>query len=458
MDATPVRPLSHAVDARLDRISVITRSHRTWVALLGIFFTFDLVDLNTFAYVAPALRSEWGLSITTVGVVTSASFLGMFVGGLLGGRLADRYGRRPTILVAATFYSVCSLLSALSVDAVMLAVTRVLTGFGLQAMTGVLLVYVTEMFPRDKRGRYQSLTLALGLLGVPIAAAVARLLVPIGPGAWRWVFVIGAGGIVGVILSARLLPESIRWQVAQGRDTAAEPVLAKLEAQARAIVGHELPQADSSAETADSGHIRDLLTPPYLKRLIIASIVMVCLILGYYGFSSWIPTLLVADGYTRTQSLNYSLVLSIAAVPGALSAWPLVDRWERKTLILCLSLVVTVLLLAFGISSGAVAVMVIGFLIIMLMQALVAVLYTYLPEVFPTRLRGLGSGFANSVGRLSGVAGAFIVAGIYSSLGYTAVFLYLAVVMVLLGTVLAAFGERTTRRRLEDVAAAAESA
>src|SRR6266568_7407244 len=111
MDATPVAPPSPSAGARLDRISVITRSHRTWVALLGIFFTFDLVDLNTFAYVAPALRSEWGLSITTVGAVTSASFLGMFAGGLLGGRLADRYGRRPTILVAATFYSACSLLS-----------------------------------------------------------------------------------------------------------------------------------------------------------------------------------------------------------------------------------------------------------------------------------------------------------------------------------------------------------
>ncbi|WP_024803591.1 MFS transporter [Nocardia sp. BMG51109] len=458
MDATPVAPPTRAADARLDRIPVVTRSHRIWVALLGIFFTFDLVDLNTFAYVAPALRSEWGLSITAVGAVTSVSFLGMFLGGLLGGRLADRFGRRPTILGSAVFYSTFSLLSAVSVNVEMLAVTRVLTGFGLQAMTGVLLVYVTEMFPREQRGRYQSLTLALGLLGVPIAAAVSRLLVPIGPGTWRWVFVIGAGGIVGVILSVRLLPESIRWQVAQGRAEEAEPVLAKLESEARGILGRDLPEPGPAVETAESGNIRELLRPPYLQRLTVASAVMICLILGFYGFSSWIPTLLVEDGYTQTESLNYSLVLAIGAVPGALLAWPLVDRFERKTLILGISLVVTVLLLAFGISSGAVLVMVIGFLINMLMQMLVAVLYTYLPEVFPTRLRGLGAGCANSVGRLSGAAGAFIVGGVYSGLGYTAVFLYLALVILLLGTLLALFGERTTRRRLEDVGSAPEPA
>lgn len=450
MGVTPTSALPQRANARLDRLPVITRSHRIWVCLLGIFFTFDLVDLNTLAYTAPALRSQWGLSIGTIGFLTSASFFGMFFGGLLGGRLADRFGRRPVVLASGAFYSLCSLLSALSVNAAMLAVTRVLTGFGLQAMTGVLLVYVSEMFPREKRGRYQSLILAVGLVGVPIAATVSRLIVPLGTGSWRWVFVIGASGIVCVAASWWLLPESIRWQVAKGRAQRAEGVLVRLEDEARAATGRDLPEPSGVAEPPESGRLRELLTPAYLKRTVVASAVMVCLILGFYGFNAWIPTLLVAQGYTETQSLTYSLILSIGAVPGALLAWPLVDRLERKTLILGISLVVAMLLLVFGVVGGAVAVVVVGFLINMLMQMLVAVLYTYLPEIFPTRLRGIGSGLANSSGRLSGVAGSVIVAGVYAGIGFTAVFVYLALVMVLLGIILAMFGERTTKRSLED--------
>ena len=88
------------IAARLDRLPVITRTHRTWVVLLGALFVFDLVDLNSFAYAAPALRTQWGLSIGTVGVVTSAGFVGMFLGAIVGGRLSDRIGRRPVLILS----------------------------------------------------------------------------------------------------------------------------------------------------------------------------------------------------------------------------------------------------------------------------------------------------------------------------------------------------------------------
>ncbi|MEV0688108.1 MFS transporter [Nocardia sp. NPDC050378] len=143
----------------------------------------------------------------------SAREVGMFFGAIAGGRVSDRWGRRPVLIGATVIYSCFSLLTALSPNLETLTVFRLLTGFGLQNMTGVLLVYVSEMFPRHLRGRrYQAILLAIGISGIPVAALVSRLIVPLGPGMWRWIYVVGALGVLGLFLAIRMMPESVRWQ------------------------------------------------------------------------------------------------------------------------------------------------------------------------------------------------------------------------------------------------------
>lgn len=454
----PAAAVTADLAVRLDRIPVITPTHRRWAGLLGFLFVFDLVDLNSFAYAAPALRAEWGLSIGAVGAITSAGFVGMFLGAIAGGRLSDRIGRRPVLIGAVFFYSAFSLFSAFAGGPVMLGVLRVLTGFGLQAMTGVLLVWVSEMFPRSLRGRYQSLLLAIGLAGVPIAAWVARLVVPTGPGAWRWIFVVGALGAVGGVVALRTLPESVRWRTARGGrpDPRGEELVAGMEREAVARTGLPLPEPAPESRVV-AGRLTELLRGATLRKTVVAAAACVFLILSFYGFSSWVPTLLVERGYSTAQSLGYASILSIAAVPGALLAMPVIDRFERKTVILALQVAVAVLLLLFGLINHPAAIIVCGFGAAMLMQTGVAALYTYIAEVFPLHLRGLGSGIANGSGRLAGVLGGFGVAALYTTTGLTGVFTYLALAALLMGLVMALFGERTTNRRLEDIERGATS-
>ncbi|TWG07836.1 MFS transporter [Saccharopolyspora dendranthemae] len=436
--------------ARLDRIPVVTRTHHRWAWLLGSLFVFDLVDLNSFAFAAPALRAEWGLSIGGVGAITSAGFVGMFFGAIVGGRLSDRIGRRPVLIGAVFFYSLFSLLSAFAVGPWSLGILRVLTGFGLQAMTGVLLVWVSEMFPRAHRGRYQALLLAIGLAGVPIAAWAARLVVPLGEGGWRWIFVVGALGAIAGVVALRALPESVRWRAAHGLTGGEEELVAKLEAQAETRTGQPLPEPELERPVG-AGKVSELLRGATLRKTIVASAACVFLILSFYGFSSWVPTLLVERGYTTAQSLTFSSILAIAAVPGALLAMPIIDRFERKTVIFGLQVAVAVLLLLFGLIPHSAAILICGFGAAMLMQTGVATLYTYIAEVFPLHLRGLGSGIANGSGRLAGVVGGLLVAGLYSGLGMSAVYVYLAVAALAMGLVMLLFGERTTNRRLEEI-------
>ncbi|KAA9160895.1 MFS transporter [Amycolatopsis acidicola] len=437
--------------ARIDRLPVATRTHRRLAWLLGFFFLFDTFDLNTLAYTAPALRSEWGLSLGQISTATSVAFAGMFAGALVGGRLSDRYGRRPVLLGAALFYSVFSLLTAAAPNFGLLVAFRLLTGFGLQAMTGVLLVFVSEMFPRHLRGRYQAMLLAIGISGVPIAAFVSRLIVPSGAGAWRWVFVIGAVGLVGVVFAAKLVPETTRWLSLHGKGERALVLVGRLEAEAVEATGKELPPPAPQAPVP-AGKVRDLFTTRNLKRTIVASVTMVMLILSLYGFNAWVPTLLVERGYTQQQALTIVTILAVASVPGALLAYPFVDRVERKTLIFVLAVVAAAGVLCFGLVEQNVVMVVAGFVFSMCQQAIVAVLYTYLPEIYPTPLRGVGSGIANGFGRIAGIVGAFIVSGVFSAFGFTAVFGYLAAATLLLGIVIVAAGERTTNRPLDEIA------
>ncbi len=450
-------PARVSVMARLDRIPALTRSHYQWMALLGFFFAFDLVDLNTFAYAAPALRSEWGLSIDDVGHISSIGFAGMFLGAVVGGRLSDRFGRRPVLLSAVVVFSVFSLLSAAAQNEWQLATLRFLTGVGLQAMTGVLLVWVSEMYPARIRGRSQSLILALGFIGVPIVAFTARAVVPIGPGYWRWVFVIGGVGLLGGLVALKRLPESLRWQSQNGHEEQAEALIARLEAEAVARTGTALPEP-VERPMVPQAKLADLFRRGNLRRLVATTLVCVFLILCFYGFNAWVPTLLAANGYTTSQALNYSSILSIAAVPGALLAIPIIDRFDRRRVLLGIETVVAAMLLVFGLVDNAVTLVISGFLATMLLQCGVAVIYTYIAEVFPTSQRGLGAGIANGSGRLAGVIGATVVGWVFTGLGFTAVFVYLAIAAVLMGLVLAIAGDRTTQVALDSVGVDREKA
>src|SRR3954453_10922513 len=150
MAATPIMhaaaPLVSSVAARLDRLPV-SSFHRRMVWLLGYIFFFELGDLHSFGFAAPAVREAWQLAIPTIGRITSASFVGMFVGATTAGWLSDRLGRRRALIAPRSWVPICSLLNAFAWELTSLSVARLLTGVGLSAMTVVAITYISEMFP-----------------------------------------------------------------------------------------------------------------------------------------------------------------------------------------------------------------------------------------------------------------------------------------------------------------------
>jgi putative MFS transporter len=418
------------------------------IALLSYIFFFELGDLNSFAFAAPGVRQAWHLSIDTISFITSASFVGMFIGATTGGWFSDRVGRKRALMVTTIWYSGFSLLNAFAWDVNSLFATRLLTGVGLSSMTVVAMTYISEMFPAKLRGRYQALILTIGLCGIPVTAYVARFIIPMASWGWRAVFVWGSLAMAFPFL-ARRLEESPRWFEHKGRQKDAEAAMARIEALVMAEHGH-LPEVESAPLAPPrSGGFREIVASGSLGRLLLLMSVWMCQTLGIYGFLSWVPTLLVEHGFSVVRSLEQSSAMSIGAVPGAWIASKLSDRWERKNLIGIVAVAIAVCGLSYGLSFQTTTIVIFGFLVAMGQQVFAALLYAYTPECFPTQVRNTGTGLSYGVGRLAnGLVGPFIVAFLFKRFGYTPVFAYIAVCWALVAILVTTFGPKTRGRAL----------
>jgi putative MFS transporter len=432
--------------ARLDRLPV-TSIHRKIMWIVAIVFFFELGDLYTFAFAAPAVMKFWALSVSTISHIIAWTFFGMFLGAVTGGWISDQLGRKRALLLTTAWYSGFSLLNAAVHDTAGLSVTRLLTGVGLSAMTVIGMTYISEMFPAKQRGAYQGWVMTIGLIGIPVTAYVARFTVPIARWGWRLVFIWGAMGLLVLLFSNHLL-ESPRWYESQGKLAEADAVLGPMEACARAEFGDLPPAMELVEQHASRGGYTDLFAPACLGRTTMLVTVWIAQTLGFYGFSAWVPTLLVAHGFSLVQSLAWSSAMTIGAVPGALISALISDRWQRKW-----SIAITALLIAFcGIMYGTTfkiaSIVTFGFLVAMFSQTFAPLLYAYTPECYPTHIRNSGAGIGYGVGRLANVFGPLIVALLFNHYGYKSVFVYVAAMWVLVAAIVGAFGPSTKAQAL----------
>ena len=445
---------------RLDSLAVST-FHRRTAALLAYVFFFELGDLNSFAYAAPALRQQWQLSIATIATITSASFVGMFVGATTAGTLSDHIGRKRALIVTTIWYSAMSLLNACAWSVPSLFAARLLTGVGLSGMTVVAMTYIGEMFPSRVRGAFQARILMLGLIGIPATAYVARFMVPAADWGWRAIFVWGSLGIFFPFLSRRL-EESPRWLERRGRHDEAAAVLARIERESprtedsspveggpqSVVEGGSFRTRQTNEDTHESIGIKGLIRSGYGGRALLLISVWFCQTLGFYGFNAWVPTLLAEQGFSIIRTLEQSSAISIGAVPGAWVASKIADRWERKYLIAIVAVLVGTFGMIYGLSFNTWIIVIFGFLVAMSQQVFAPMLYAYTAECFPTNARNTGAGLSYGIGRLGNALGPLIVAFLFTTYGYRSVFAYIAACWVLVALLVTAFGPRMNARTL----------
>jgi putative MFS transporter len=441
-------PVSHRVTAaaRLDRLP-ITAFHRHILWLLGFCFFFELGDINTFAFAAPAIRMQWGISITQISYITGATFFGMFAGATLGGRFSDMVGRKRALIVTMLWFSAASLLNAVAWEPIGLFVARLLTGVGLSAMTAVGITYVAEMFPANKRGTYQGWVLFIGLVGIPAAAFVAYLVVPVASWGWRLIFIWGSLGAIFPLLAAKL-EESPRWYEKRGRFAEADAALDRIEASVMRET-KTLPPVETRAHvTPKEGHFRELFETGARGRTAMFVVVWIFQTLGFYGFSAWVPTLLVEQGFELVEALGWATMMQFGGLLGASIAASLSDRWERKYWLTIAPVLIATCGVLYGLTFNGLLIGIFGFLVIMFIQCFAPMLYAYTGECFPTELRSSGTGFTYGIGRLSNAFSPMFIPFLYNSYGYLSVFVYIATCWLVVSLTIGLFGPRTRGRQL----------
>ncbi|MGP8302863.1 MFS transporter [Streptomyces inhibens] len=448
-------PIGTRAAARLDRLPP-SRWHRRITLIVGIGAFFDLYEIFLGGVLAAVLAEQWHLGHTAKSWVIAAGFLGMFVGANVLSVLADRLGRRRMFMINLAAYSLFSLLCAFAPDLHWLLVLRFLSGLGLGAELVLVDTYLAEFLPRAVRGRYIAYAYTLGFVGVPVAALLGARLVAahqlLGIDGWRWLLVAGALGAAFIQLMRRQLPESPRWLTVQGRDEEAGRIVAGLEERVARETGGSLPSVPET-ETVPERKVPlgEMFRGDHRRRTVMWWIFQVLQTVGYYGFGSLAPVVLTAKGHTVTESLLYA-ALSFCGYPiGSALSIPLIDRIERRTLIIASALGIAGCGLAFGFAAAPWAIVGFGFLLTVCSNVFSNAFHVYQTEIFPTGLRSSAIGIAYSLSRLTSVALPFVALSVLTDLGAAAVFTGSAALMLLLCLDVALLGPRSTGRSLERI-------
>ncbi|MEV5177665.1 MFS transporter [Streptomyces flaveolus] len=427
---------------RLDRLP-ISRFHKITLVAVSFAYFFEFADINTFAITAPRLITLWGVTVDQIAYVTSLSFVGMFLGSLLASWMADRWGRKTALNATTLCFSVFSLASVLSWNVVSLGIFRILTSAGLSAMTVVAVIYVSEIFPSALRGKYQAYAIVIGICGTPVTNFVASAVVPLNHWSWRLVYLWGALGIAFLFFVPRL-KESPRWYESRGDHAAAESVLTQIETQVSAEKGplaEPAPPADQPV--LRKAPLRTLLQKKYLGPTVLLTVLWVTQTIGFFGYSSWAPTLLAKQGFSVNNSVFYIALTTVGAPLGSYLAALVTERYERKWCLVAFGIVIALSGLLYGLTFNPLLIVAFGFLVNLFERGYTALAYAYSPELFDTHGRSLGTGVSYGLGRLSNALGPLIIAGLYQNTGYKSVFLFIAGTWLLGALVLAVLGPRT---------------
>jgi putative MFS transporter len=430
-----------------------SRWHRNARLVMGSATFFDAFNALSLAFALPTLIRLWHISPRQSGLLISASYVGQFAGALVFSALAEKIGRIRGTTAAIAIMSVMSFGCMLAGNFPILFACRFVQGIGVGGEMPVAATYINELSRAHGRGRFFLLYEMIFPLGLMATGQIGAWLVP----AYGWSSIFLLGGIPGLLITFLVsrLPESPRWLISRGRLMEAEAIVKKMEAS----TDRRVPVAATSTHIPapslmQRGRWRELLSKIYRGRTLIVWTLWASAFFIANGLNNWMPSLYnTVYHLSLRQSLRAASMTNVAQVAILLVCAFSIDRIGRR------NWTVAAFLLGGG-SLGLLGIMgaqkVLGVMILAtlgygLIGSINAILYLYTPEIYPTRMRAIGTGVATSWLRIASAVGPALVGYMVDTKGIHSVFLMFAGISVV-GAIAATGMVETSDRRLEEIA------
>ncbi len=409
----------------------------------GLGWALDAMDVGLISFVLAQLAVQWNTTDAELSWIASAGFIGMAIGAVLGGLLADRIGRRHVFALTLLVYGVGTGASALSGSVAVLIAWRFVVGLGLGGELPVASTLVSEFAPPRIRGRIIVFLESFWAIGWTLSAVIGFLVVPSSADGWRWALAIGAAPAVYAVVVRLRLPESVRFLESRGRFQEAESTVRRFEKAAGVTATPDdlaLPATTSPRLTIPAAKTRvtALWSPGLRRRTSALWLVWFCVNFSYYGAFIWLPTILVASGFSLVRSFAYTLIITVAQLPGYAASAYLIERWGRRRT-LAMFLIGSALSAAlFGVAGDTIQVIGAGMLLSFFNLGAWGALYAVTPELYPTRIRATGAGWAAGIGRIAAILAPLAVLSLRETGGTGLLFAVFAMFFVV--AALSAFG------------------
>lgn len=379
--------------------------------IFGLVWLADAMQVLSIGFSAPSIAKTFGITMPEALSTGTFFFIGMLIGAFAFGRLADRIGRRPVLMMAVVIDACAGVASAFAPDLVWLLALRFVTGIGVGGTLPVDYTMMAEFLPSNKRGRWLVLLESFWAVGTICLAVLSLIAVAWGDDAWRLIFfVTGIPALIGVVLRF-YIPESPMFLNRSGKSEEARRVLERV----AKVNGNNVKIPMLQPELQERKSIFALFSSELRRRSIGLLMAWALISIAYYGVFVYLPIKLASSGFGFMRGQEFLVVLALVQLPGfALSAYG-VERWGRKPTLIGFLLLSAVGCMLY--SLGTSTIVVVGSTLLMSFSLLGTwgALYAFTPEVYPTDLRASGMGMAGATARFGGLFAPAIIAPIMAT-------------------------------------------
>jgi putative MFS transporter len=401
------------------RAHIIRKKEVSTGKLLGIAGTgwmFDALDVGMLSFIIAALKVEWNLSTEQMGWIGSINSIGMAVGALFFGLMADRIGRKNVFILTLLLFSVCSGLSAFATSLTIFAVLRFLIGMGLGGELPVASTLVSESVSTESRGRIVVLLESFWAVGWLVAAVISYFIIP--KFGWQVAMLISALPALYTIYLRMGLPDSPRYTSLQPKE---------------------------KASVFES--IAKLFSKDNARQTVVLWVLWFCVVFSYYGMFLWLPSVMIMKGFSLIKSFEYVLIMTIAQLPGYFTAAWFIEKFGRKFVLVVYLIGTAISAYLFGTAASTALLMTSGILLSFFNLGAWGALYAYTPEQYPTNIRGSGAGLAAAIGRVGGVFGPLLVGYLVAQKTSISMIFTIFCISVLIGAFTVLFAGKETKRK-----------